>query len=503
MALTDVLAGLGVVTSRGDLEVPIAKVTDDSRQVEPGDLFVAVSGRTVDGHRFVPAAAEAGAAAVLVEQDVDFAGTVVRVVNSARGLGLAAANRAGNPGRAMCMAAITGTNGKTTTTYILESILAVASRTPGIIGTVSYRFCGNERQAPFTTPTAPALQELLGEMARAECSHVVMEVSSHALELRRVAGLSFAVAAFTNFTQDHLDLHGSMEAYLAAKKRLFDHHLDADGVAVVWADDPTAERMVQDFSGRVVRVSGSDPSAEVFVERQGSSLEGLRARVTLGEEAFNLRSPLVGDHNLNNIALAVGMAVELGLGSETIARGVALLKCVPGRLERVSPDADVPVLVDYAHTPDALAHAIDTLRPLCAGRLICVFGCGGDRDALKRPIMGRTVADGVDLAVVTSDNPRTEDPLAIISQILDGVALSELKRIPPESLDTAEQGYTVVPDRRTAIRSAIAAAAGDDVVLVAGKGHEDYQLLSTGRIHFDDREESREALRARETGRGA
>ncbi len=502
MALNDVLVGLGVVSSRGDLGVPIAKVTDDSRQVEPGDLFVAVTGRTVDGHRFVDAAAKAGAAAVIVEQDVDFDGPVVRVVNSARGLGLAAANRAGNPGRTMHMAAITGTNGKTTTTYILESILAVANESPGIIGTVSYRFCGSERPAPFTTPTAPALQELLGEMATAGCSPVVMEGSAHALEWRRVAGLAFAVVAFTNFTQDHLDLHGSMEAYFAAKKRLFDHHTEGDGAAVMWADDPTAERMVADFAGRVIRVSGRDPSADVYVDPQGSTLEGLRARITCGDEVFGLRSPLVGDHNLNNIALAVGMAAELGLGSETIARGVAMLKCVPGRLERVAPEADVPVLVDYAHTPDALAHAIDTLRPLCAGRLICVFGCGGDRDALKRPLMGRTVADGADLAVVTSDNPRSEDPLAIISQILDGVASSDRKRIPPESLATAPQGFTVVPDRRAAIRVAIAAATPEDVVLVAGKGHEDYQILGTGRIHFDDREESREALRIRAERRG-
>lgn len=494
MALADVLDGLGVVTSRGELDVPIAKVTDDSRQVEPGDLFVAVTGRTVDGHRFVSAVQEAGAVAVMVERDVDFDGTVVRVTNSARGLGIAAANRAGNPGRAMCMASITGTNGKTTTTYILESILAVAGEAPGVVGTVSYRFGATERKAPFTTPTAPALQSLLAEMATAGCSHVVMEVSSHALELRRVAGLSFAVAAFTNFTQDHLDLHGSMEAYLAAKQRLFSHHLDARGAAVLWVDDPTAERLVEGFAGRVVRVSGRDPSADVYIQRQRSSLEGLRARLTRGDCVLSLRSSLVGDHNLNNIAVAVAMASELGLGGETITRGVALLKCVPGRLERVVADADVPVLVDYAHTPDALAHAIATLRPLCAGRLICVFGCGGDRDAQKRPLMGRIVADGADLAVVTSDNPRTEDPLAIISQILDGVAPSGRERIPPEGLAAARQGYTVVPDRRAAIRTAIAAATPADVVLVAGKGHEDYQILGTRRIHFDDREESREAL---------
>lgn len=497
MALSDVVAGLEVVRSVGAPDVPIARVTDDSREVGPGDLFVAVTGRTVDGHRFVPVAAEAGAVAVIVERDVDFPGAVVQVDSSADALGIVAANRAGHPGRAMHLAGITGTNGKTTTTYILESILAVAGQTPAVIGTVSYRFGGTERKAPFTTPTAPALQSLLGEMAQAGCSHVVMEVSSHALELRRVAGLSFALAAFTNFTQDHLDLHGSMEAYQAAKQRLFSHHLDAQGAAVLWVDDPAAEQMIQGFDGRVVRVSVQRPDVDVHVEPQRSNLDGLQARLTRGGEVLNLRSPLVGDHNLNNIAVAVAMAAEMGVGDETIVRGVAMLRCVPGRLERVAPDADVPVLVDYAHTPDALAHAIDTLRPLCAGRLICVFGCGGDRDALKRPIMGRTVADRADLAVVTSDNPRTEDPLAIIGEILDGVAPSGRERIPPERLATATQGYTVVPDRRSAIRSAIAAATAEDVVLVAGKGHEDYQILPTGRIHFDDREESRKALALR------
>jgi UDP-N-acetylmuramyl-tripeptide synthetase len=497
MTLADVLQGLGLVSVQGDLEVPIAQVTDDSRQVGPGDLFVAVSGRTVDGHRFVRAAQEAGAVAVVVERDVDFAGTVVRVTNSARALGIAAANRAGNPARTMRLAGITGTNGKTTTTYILESILAVAGASPGVIGTVSYRFAGREQPSPFTTPTAPALQALLTEMATAGVSHVVMEVSSHALELRRVAGLEFEVAAFTNFTQDHLDLHGSMEAYLAAKQRLFSHHLAATGVAVLWVDDPTAPRLVEGFAGRVTRVSARDPAADVYVERQRSTLDGLVARITRGGESFGVRSPLVGDHNLNNIAVAVALAAELGVGDETIARGVALLKNVPGRLERVDPAADVPVLVDYAHTPDALAHTLATLRPLCAGRLICVFGCGGDRDALKRPLMGRTVADAADLAVVTSDNPRSEDPLAIIGQILDGVAPGGAGRIPPEGLAAAAAGYTVVPDRRAAIRAAIAAAMPGDVVLVAGKGHEDYQILGAQRIHFDDREESREALALR------
>jgi len=497
MALADVIEGIGVVSQRGSLEVPIAAVTDDSRDVADGDLFVAVTGRTVDGHRFVGHAAAAGAAAVIAEREVEFDGPVIRVTSAARALGFAAANRAGNPARCMTMAGITGTNGKTTTTYLLESILAVAGQTPGIIGTVSYRFGGQERTAPFTTPTAPALQSLLSDMALADSSHVVMEVSSHALEMRRVSGLTFDIAAFTNFTQDHLDLHGSMESYQAAKQRLFSHHLRPDGSAVLWSDDPVASHMVDGYPGRVVQVSAQRADADVYVDGLRSTLGGLEARLTLRGESLPIRSPLVGEHNLNNIAVAAAMAAELGIGPESIARGLLLLKCVPGRLERVEPEADVAVLVDYAHTPDALAHAVETLRPLCDGRLICVFGCGGDRDALKRPLMGQTVAERVDLAVVTSDNPRSEDPLAIIAQILDGVAPTGLARVSNQSLAEASKGYTVQPDRRSAIRAAILQAHAGDVVLVAGKGHEDYQILGSRTIHFDDREQSRDALACR------
>ena len=288
-----------------------------------------------------------------------------------------------------------------------------------------------------------------------------------------------------------------MEAYQAAKQRLFSHHLRPDGSAVLWADDPAALQMVEGFEGRVVQVSGQRADADVYAELQRSSLGGLEARLTLGGEPLSMRSPLVGEYNLNNIAVAAAMAAELGIGSETIVRGLLHLECVPGRLERVAPEADVAVLVDYAHTPDALAHAIETLRPLCAGRLICVFGCGGDRDALKRPLMGQTVAERVDLAVVTSDNPRSEDPLAIIAQILAGVAPTGLVRVDDQSLDTASRGYTVQPDRRAAIRAAIGQAHPGDVVLVAGKGHEDYQILGARTIHFDDREESRDALALR------
>lgn len=496
MSLSRVLEGIDVLAWQG-ADVQVGRITDNSRELNPGDIFVAVRGRSVDGHRFVDAAAEAGCAAVLVSTEVTFPGTVVLVDDTAHALGIASANRLGHPGRHLCLLGLTGTNGKTTTTYLLESILAAAGHRPGVVGTVSYRFGTETRKAPFTTPTAPALQGLLSEMALWGCTHVVMEVSSHALELQRVAGLDFDVAGFTNFTQDHLDLHGSMEAYLEAKRRLFSHHLKPSGVAVMWHDDPAARQMVLGFTGRTVRVSRKDPTAEVVVEPLEETLEGLRARLIIRATEQLLSSPLVGEHNLQNIALAAAMAIEVGIDAESIARGVEHLKVVPGRLERVEPEAEVAVLVDYAHTPDALSHALSALRPLCHGRLFCVFGCGGDRDALKRPLMGRAVAEGADLAVVTSDNPRTEEPLAIIAKILDGVAESEIARVSPEDLHSASSGYTVIPDRRAAIFTAVLAARPGDVVLVAGKGHEDYQILGTRRIHFDDREESRAALASR------
>lgn len=496
MLLSEVLRGVLVLKQNGP-DVAVGKVTDDSRAVEPGDLFVAVRGRSTDGHAFLPAVAAAGATAVVVEHDVSFPGTVVHVADTAEALGLAAANRAGRPADSLVLAGLTGTNGKTTTTYLLESILRVAGRRPGVVGTVSYRYGTTERAAPYTTPTATALQTLLGDMLRADVTHAIMEVSSHALDQRRVAGLRFDVAGFTNLTQDHLDLHGTMEAYEAAKQRLFSDHLKPDGTAVLWSDDPAAEHMARAARGAIVRVSARDPQAEVHVSLLEHTLSGLRARLRIHGDTVLLQSPLVGEHNLENIAMAAGIAAALGIGVESIARGVQLLKVVPGRLERVEPDSDVAVLVDYAHTPDALLHALSSLRPLTSGRLLCVFGCGGDRDAIKRPLMGKVVAERADVAVVTSDNPRNEDPLAIIAQILDGMADVGRERCSPDKLSASTGVYTVLPDRRGAIFAAIEQAQPGDVVLVAGKGHEDYQILGRERIHFDDREESRAALSAR------
>jgi UDP-N-acetylmuramyl-tripeptide synthetase len=497
MRLDAVLAGVDVVDWRGPRDVPVRAVIDDSRRVGPGDLFVAVSGLHVDGHRFVDRAAAAGAAAVVVSEDVAFDGPVIRVRDTATALGLCAANRAGRPGDRLTLVGITGTNGKTTTSYLLESILQAAGASPGVIGTVTYRFAGTERKAAYTTPTATALQGLLAEMVAAGCTHAILEVSSHALDLGRVIGLSFAAAGFTNLTQDHLDLHGTMEAYAAAKRKLFTRHLREDGTAVVWHDDPAADAMVAGIPQPVRRLGAHRPGADVAVTLASSTLAGLRGTVTLRGAEVPVASPMVGEHNLQNIAMAMTLADAIGVPAPAIAAGIARLAAVPGRLERVAREADVPVLVDYAHTPDALEHALAALRPICAGRLICVFGCGGDRDALKRPIMGHVVAEHADLAVVTSDNPRSEPPLGIIEQIVGGVAPTGLTRVAPGDLASARRAYAVEPDRRSAIRAAVAAATAEDVVLVAGKGHEDYQILGATTIHFDDREEARAALALR------
>ena len=479
-------------------QLPISGVTDDSRAVKPGHCFVALKGLTVDGHAFAEAAVAAGAVAVVASRPLELGVPCVVVQDPARALGLAASRLLGEPARKLTLVGITGTNGKTTTTYLLEAILAAAGRRPGVVGTVSYRFGGTVEPAPFTTPTPVALHGVLGRMVEAGCTDAVMEVSSHALDLGRVWGCEFQVAAFTHLTQDHLDLHGNMEAYLAAKALLFRRHLRAGGTAVVNVDGGGAESIVREVESRsdvtLLRCSTRGAEAEATLEDLRYDVDGLSARLVVRGTSVPLRSPLVGTYNAENVLLAAACAQALGVSLETIARGVAALKGVPGRLERVEGAPGFAILVDYAHTPDALERAMAVLRPLCAGRLIVVFGCGGDRDRTKRPLMGRAAARDADLAVVTSDNPRTEDPLAIVEEVLGGV-----RREPIPALSSLEgrRGYLVEPDRRKAIFAAVTAAREGDIVLIAGKGHEDYQILGKQKIHFDDREEAREALKAR------
>jgi murE/murF fusion protein len=481
MTLQQLIDGLVGARLIGDAGVAVGAVHDDSRAVTPGDVFVAVRGLRSDGHAFVATAIERGAAAIVVERELDAKVPQVIVPSTRAALGALVARALGDPAAAMTLIGITGTNGKTTTTYLVESILVAAGAKPGVIGTVSYRWGGHSHDAPYTTPTPQVLHDTFAQMKAAGCTHVVMEVSSAALAMDRLAGVTFAVAAFSNLTQDHLDVHGSMATYCDAKRRLFADHLGA-GAAVVNIDDPEAETMASATRGRVLRVSADGKPSDIRVTTHESTVRGIRASLATPRGALAIEAkPLIGHYNVANLALAVGIAEALGLDHDAIARGIATLPGVPGRVERVANAADLDIFVDYAHTPDALRNVLAALRPLTKRRLICVFGCGGDRDPGKRPKMGAAVAELADLAVVTSDNPRTEQPRAILDQILPAVP----------------RPFFVDVDRATAIRAAIAEATPGDVVVIAGKGHEDYQILGTTKIHFDDREQAAAAVAAR------
>jgi UDP-N-acetylmuramyl-tripeptide synthetase len=461
-----------LITS-GDLagEVPdieIAEVREDSRAVKPGDLFVAVKGQTVDGHKFVEAAAKQGAAALIVEEEVSCETPVVRVKSTRTALAQVAANRWGRPADRLKLVGVTGTNGKTTTAFLAEALTG-----GGVIGTVVYRYQGHEKPAPFTTPGPLELHALFAEMLAAGCSAVAMECSSHALALGRLEGVAFDVAAFTNLTQDHLDFHGTMEAYRDAKALLFKEHLR--GRAVVNLDAEYGPYMAQLAAGTIGVSATKDADVKVVEVRH--SLEGIDARVATPVGEVRLRSPLIGAFNLENLLVGVGIGVGLGLDAAAIGERLSSVKGVPGRLERVA--APFGVFVDYAHTPDALIRVMAAVRPLTKGRLIVVFGCGGDRDRTKRPKMGRAVSEMADLPVVTSDNPRTEEPSSILEMIVAGME---------------KKPFLVEVDRRKAIGAAMREARPGDAVIIAGKGHEDYQIVGKVKHHFDDREEARAAL---------
>jgi UDP-N-acetylmuramoyl-L-alanyl-D-glutamate--2,6-diaminopimelate ligase len=469
-------------------EVEVQDVRDDSRLVRPRELFVAVPGVVADGRRFVADAAARGATALVTEGHVpvDFPGVVVVVPRARNALGVIAANRFG-AADALSLVAVTGTNGKTTTTYLVEAMLRAAGRVAGVIGTVAYRSSAPgfvSVAAPLTTPGALALHALFADMRAAGTTDVVLEASSHALDQGRLDGCRFRVGALTNVTQDHLDYHETMAHYFDSKAILFERLLDpACGVGVTFVDDDYGRRMRDRCKGRTLGVARqlgpASAGADVVVESVVMGTEGILAKLATPVGKVEVISPLVGEFNVENLALAVGIGVATDLSLDVIARGLASISGVPGRLERVPNDRGVLCVVDYAHTPDALERAIAALRPYARGRLIVVFGCGGDRDRSKRPLMGRIAARGADLSIVTSDNPRTEEPDAIIDMIVPGLEGSSYRR---------------EPNRRAAIASAIADAKAGDVLLIAGKGHEDYQIVGTTKAHFDDREEAAAAF---------
>ena len=478
----------------GDERVRVRGVKHDSRRVEPGDLFVAIDGVQQVGARFVEDAVARGAVAVASVREVATS-VPVCVTHDAETTLFATAHRLyDDPTAALRVVGITGTNGKTTTAYLLEEVLRDSGVSVALSGTIQMRTPKTSRDASLTTPMADDLVRFAAEARRDGADCLVMEVSSHALAMQRVGGVRFEVAAFTNLTQDHLDYHGDMLSYEQTKTLLFTDY--APRTSIVNVDDPAGARIAaQARSERVWRCSTKpDADAEIRAVSWQSTRDGLLADVETPHGKLSLRSPLVGKHNLENLLIVVATALALGVAPESIQAGVAVAIGAPGRLESVRDPRGVLVLVDYAHTPDALVRVLEALRPLTTGRLFAVFGCGGDRDASKRPLMGRAVGEAADIAVVTSDNPRTESAELILRAIEPGVRDAGLPACEVNELRAATRGYVIVSDRARAIELAIENARSGDTVLIAGKGHETFQIIGTERLPFDDRDVAARAI---------
>jgi UDP-N-acetylmuramoyl-L-alanyl-D-glutamate--2,6-diaminopimelate ligase len=438
---------------------------------------------------------------------------LVRVRDVRRTMGLWSAHFYGEPSRRLKLVGVTGTNGKTTCSYLIESVLAAAGLAPGVIGTISYRYGAREMPSHHTTPESLDLQAMLADMLSAGSGAVAMEVSSHALAQERVRGLHFDAALFTNLSRDHLDYHASMDAYFAAKSKLFTDHLagsvKAKRSAVIYGGDARAAELARLLRGTGVQIwtYGEQSRFEVHPLEVISDVAGIRGKMAIKERVLEFSSALIGPANLQNILGAAATGAALELPDSVIAQGIQRLERVPGRLEKVENARGLAVLVDYAHTPDALEKVLDAVRPLARGRVFAVFGCGGDRDRGKRPLMGEIAARLSDIAIATSDNPRTEEPESIIGDIEQGFRRAGKPKLPaiePEIPNpkrktrnpklAVDNGYYIEPDRRTAIRAAVAAAHPGDLVLIAGKGHEDYQIIGKEKIHFDDREVAAEEI---------
>jgi UDP-N-acetylmuramoyl-L-alanyl-D-glutamate--2,6-diaminopimelate ligase len=477
-------AGDLLVETSGDARV--TGVSYDSRAVAPGDLFFCVPGTVRDGHLFAQAAADAGAVALCVEHRVDVDVPQLVVTAARKAMGRVAARFFGDPSEGMLLLGVTGTNGKTTTAFLLESILAADGRTTGLIGTIETRVAGKTKPGVRTTPESVDLQSLFAEMRDASVDAVAMEVTSHALALQRVEGVRFAAAAFTNLSQDHLDFHSGMEDYFQAKRALFVAERSERGAINI--DDPYGRRLRDETQVPALTFGLSD-DAQVRATDVELLSNGSRFTVVTPKGEVSISTSLVGAFNVFNCLAATATALQAGIGLDAIERGITSLKAVPGRFESVDQGQPFAVIVDYAHTPDSLDNVLRAAREMAeqrGGRVICAFGCGGDRDRGKRPLMGAVVAKLADVAIVTSDNPRSEEPTAIIDEILEGVVAER-----PEGADA------VLPDRAEAIDFAISQARDHDVVVIAGKGHELGQEFADHTIPFDDRDVARRVLSGR------
>ncbi len=496
MTLRELLAqlpsGLVPAIDHPALDQAVTGLCTNSKNCQPGNLFIGMPGTRVDGGEFWPSAMESGAIAAIISPNAfnnkpapNDSTLLIPIPDIARVCGEVAAAFYHYPGKTLNLVGVTGTNGKTTTTHIIEHLLNAAAMPTGLLGTLYTRWPGHQETAVHTTPFPVDLQRELAKVVGADCQHAIMEVSSHALAQKRAWGCPFEVAVFTNLTQDHLDYHKDLDDYFEAKALLFSPDY-LKGRAIINSKDPYGQKLMERLSpGQVWAYHIADTAADLHTVDVSYSATGMAGTLVTPMGSVPFTSPLVGQFNLENLLAASGTALHLGVPLESVISALAEFSGVPGRMERVqvSPHQDISVIVDYAHTPDSLENALRAARPFIAGQMICVFGCGGDRDRTKRPQMGRIAYNLADRIVVTSDNPRTEDPQSILADVVAGIE--------------ADLGTQVICDRADAIRQAILSAQPGDGVLIAGKGHEDYQIVGTQKLHFDDREQSQLCLKLR------
>jgi len=488
MKLKKLLTTIHPLSITGSAEVLVSGLTCDSRLVQKNMLFFALPGVKVDGFDYLPQALDAGATAVVAEQipeNCEANICYIKVANVRQAMAVVAAEYYGNPTVGIPVIGVTGTNGKTTITYLLEAIFKQAGFTPAVFGTVEYRLGKLHYEAARTTPESIDLLRMMAEFRQQNADVMILEVSSHALEQHRVDGINFDAAVFTNLTQDHLDYHETLERYFASKRRLFTDLL-GDGIAIINREDTCGVDLLRENQSWVS--FGLDERAEIYPQQIEVGRDWIRGVFSSDQGDVVVESGMIGDFNVSNLLAAVATAQQFGISNEVIAKGISNAPQVPGRVEKVKNNKGVLALVDYSHTSDALEQALKTLSKLDSQRLLTVVGCGGDRDQGKRPMMAAVAVKYSHLSIFTSDNPRTEDPLKILSQVRGGALAAGSKEL---DLDQAsvESGFIVIPDRRAAIEFAANLAKQGDLLLVAGKGHEDYQVLGTEKIHFDDREE--------------
>lgn len=483
MILKKILEGINVKKIVGDEKVEIKAITTNSREVKRGSMFIAIRGFKTDGHNYISSAIENGAFSIVLEKmhrGENGSATIVELLNTRKSLPFIASNFYENPTSEMKLVGVTGTNGKTTISYMLEAVWQEENIGSGVIGTVENRYMNKGYQASLTTPDPIELSKLLSDMSKNGVRNVVMEVSSHALDLNRVDGCEFDAAIFTNLTQDHLDYHTSFENYYKAKKRLFTEVIQkspkTEKFSIINIDDTYGLKLFDEIKGDKFSYSLKNSKADIFADECQFNDKGIKAKIKTPRGRLILESKLLGEHNLYNLMAAAGTALLTGSRIESVNTALNNISRIPGRLENVENSHGVNVLVDYAHTPDALKNVLQSLKPVCRGRLITIVGCGGDRDRKKRPLMCNVALQFSDIIILTSDNPRTEDPQSIINEMMEGKN--------PDTFNNLK----IIVDREKAISYAVDFAKRGDTLLIAGKGHENYQILGDKKIHFDDRE---------------